>query len=632
MTDGFFRVAAATPKIRVADCGQNADAVLALMKECEKRRVGAVAFPELCLTGYTCGDLFRGRTLLAGAENALAGLLEQTKGINLLAFVGLPVAVGPELYNCAAAICHGRLLGLAAKTYLPNYSEFYEARHFSPAPPFGEATLCGQTVPLGGGLVFRCETVPGLAVGAEICEDLWVPAPPSQKLAAAGATVVFNLSASDETIGKAGYRRALVTGQSGRLICAYVYAGAGEGESTTDMVFAGERLVAENGTLLAKAEPFTAGLTVADIDLQRLAQERRRMTTWHGSADARTVSFSLDEPAFTPERKFPRLPFVPDDRNDLEERCEMILNLQAEGLKTRLAHTGLRHAVLGVSGGLDSTLALLVTVRAFDRLGLGRKGVMAVTMPGFGTTARTKSNAQKLAELLGTDFRTVPIGESVSLHFRDIGHDPAVRDVTYENAQARERTQVLMDLANQCGGLVIGTGDLSEMALGWATYNGDHMSMYGVNCSVPKTLVRHLVAHAAENSPAEVRAVLEDVLATPVSPELLPPENGEIAQKTEHIVGPYELHDFFLYYMLRFGFSPSKIYRMAAASFCGVYDAATVKKWLREFYRRFFSSQFKRSALPDGPKVGSVTLSQRGDWRMPSDASANLWLKEIDAL
>ena len=632
MTDGFFRVAAATPKIRVADCGQNADAVLALMKECEKRRVGAVAFPELCLTGYTCGDLFRGRTLLAGAENALAGLLEQTKGINLLAFVGLPVAVGPELYNCAAAICRGRLLGLAAKTYLPNYSEFYEARHFSPAPPFGEATLCGQTVPLGGGLVFRCETVPGLAVGAEICEDLWVPAPPSQKLAAAGATVVFNLSASDETIGKAGYRRALVTGQSGRLICAYVYAGAGEGESTTDMVFAGERLVAENGTLLAKAEPFTTGLTVADIDLQRLAQERRRMTTWHGPADARTVSFSLDEPAFTPERKFPRLPFVPDDRNDLEERCEMILNLQAEGLKTRLAHTGIRHAVLGVSGGLDSTLALLVTVRAFDRLGLGRKGVMAVTMPGFGTTARTKSNAQKLAELLGTDFRTVPIGESVSLHFRDIGHNPAVRDVTYENAQARERTQVLMDLANQCGGLVIGTGDLSEMALGWATYNGDHMSMYGVNCSVPKTLVRHLVAHAAENSPAEVRAVLEDVLATPVSPELLPPENGEIAQKTEHIVGPYELHDFFLYYMLRFGFSPSKIYRMAAASFCGVYDAATVKKWLREFYRRFFSSQFKRSALPDGPKVGSVTLSQRGDWRMPSDASANLWLKEIDAL
>ena len=632
MTDGFFRVAAATPKIRVADCEANADAVFELMRECGERRVGAVAFPELCLTGYTCGDLFRGRTLLAGAEDALAWLLERTKGMKLLAFVGLPIAAGAELYNCAAAICGGRLLGLATKTYLPNYSEFYEARHFSPGPQSGEVTLCGQTVPIGGGLVFRCENVPDLAVGAEICEDLWVPAPPSQQLAAAGATLIFNLSASDETIGKAGYRRALVTGQSGRLICAYVYAGAGEGESTTDMVFAGERLAAENGALLAESEPFTTGLTVADVDLQRLAQERRRMTTWHGGADARTVPFTLDEPSFTPERKFPRLPFVPDDRNDLEARCEMILNMQAEGLRARLASTGIRHAVLGVSGGLDSTLALLVTVRAFDRLGLGRKGVVAVTMPGFGTTARTKSNAQKLAELLGTEFRTVPIGESVSLHFRDIGHDPAVRDVTYENAQARERTQVLMDIANQCGGLVIGTGDLSELALGWATYNGDHMSMYGVNCSVPKTLVRHLVHHAAGASPENVRAVLEDVLATPVSPELLPPENGEIAQKTEHIVGPYELHDFFLYYMLRFGFSPSKIYRMAVSSFDGVYDAATVKKWLREFYRRFFASQFKRSALPDGPKVGSVTLSQRGDWRMPSDASANLWLKEIDAL
>lgn len=632
MTDGFFRAAAATPKIRVADCEYNAEEVFALMWECEVRHIGAVAFPELCLTGYTCGDLFRGRTLLDGAEKALARLLERTKDMNLLAFVGLPVAAGAELYNCAAAICRGRLLGLVTKTYLPNYSEFYEARHFSPGPQSGEVTLCGQTVPIGGNLVFRCENVPDLTVGAEICEDLWVPEPPSQKLAAAGATLIFNLSASDETIGKAGYRRSLVTGQSGRLICAYVYAGAGEGESTTDMVFAGERLAAENGTLLDEAKPFTTGLTVAEVDLQRLAQERRRMTTWHGSTDARVVTFRMDEPAFTPTRKFPRLPFVPDDRNDLTERCEMILNMQAEGLKTRLAHTGIRHAVIGVSGGLDSTLALLVTVRAFDRLGLDRKGVVAVTMPGFGTTARTKGNAQKLAELLGTDFRTVPIGESVSLHFRDIGHDPVVRDVTYENAQARERTQVLMDLANQCGGLVIGTGDLSELALGWATYNGDHMSMYGVNCSVPKTLVRHLVHHAAETSPENVRAVLEDVLATPVSPELLPPENGEIAQKTEHIVGPYELHDFFLYYMLRFGFSPSKIYRMAVSSFDGVYDDATVKRWLREFYRRFFTSQFKRSALPDGPKVGSVTLSQRGDWRMPSDASANLWLKEIDNL
>ena len=632
MTDGFFRVAAATPKIKVADCEQNKNAVAALMRECEEKNVGAVVFPELCLTGYTCGDLFRDRALLDGAEKALAQLLEQTKGMNLLAFVGLPVASGAELYNCAAVFCGGRLLGLVTKTFLPNYSEFYEARHFSPGPESGEITLCGQTVPIGGNLVFRCENVPGLTVGAEICEDLWVPCPPSQNLALAGASLLFNLSASDETIGKADYRRALVTGQSGRLLCAYAYAGAGAGESTTDMVFAGERLIAENGTLLKESEPFTDGLTVADIDLQRLLQERLHMTTWHGGGSAREVSFTLDEPSFTPERKFPRLPFVPDDREDLAHRCEMILNIQAAGLKTRLAHTRMAHAVVGVSGGLDSTLALLVTARAFDLLGLDRKGIVAVTMPGFGTTKRTKGNAQRLAELLGADFRVIPVGESVSLHFRDIGHDPSVRDVTYENAQARERTQVLMDLANQCGGLVIGTGDLSELALGWATYNGDHMSMYGVNCSVPKTLVRHLVHHAAVTGSDSLRAVLEDVLATPVSPELLPPENGEIAQKTENIVGPYELHDFFLYYMLRFGFSPSKIYRMAVASFAGVYDAATVKKWLREFYRRFFLSQFKRSALPDGPKVGSVTLSQRGDWRMPSDASASLWLREIDSL
>ena len=632
MKDGFFRVAAATPEIRVADCEYNRSAVAALMRECAARGVGAAAFPELCLTGYTCGDLFRDRTLLSGAEDALGKLLEETKDLNLLAFVGLPVPRVAALYNCAAAVCRGKLLGVAAKSFLPNYSEFYETRHFSPAPESGEITLCGQTVPFGAGLVFRCENVPGLAVGAEICEDLWVPSPPSEKLAKAGATVLFNLSASDETIGKACYRRALVTGQSGRLLCAYVYAGAGEGESTTDMIFAGERLIAENGTLLAQAEPFTEGLTVAEVDLERIAQERLHMTTWREEGSARDIPFTLDEPSFVPERKFPRLPFVPDDRTDLEARCEMILNMQAAGLKKRLKHTKMTHAVIGVSGGLDSTLALLVTARAFDSLGLDRKGIAAVTMPGFGTTARTKSNAQRLAELLGADFRTIPVGESVSLHFRDIGHDPETRDVTYENAQARERTQVLMDLANQCGGLVIGTGDLSELALGWATYNGDHMSMYGVNCSVPKTLVRHLVHHAAVTGTKELCAVLEDVLATPVSPELLPPENGEIAQKTESIVGPYELHDFFLYYMLRFGFTPGKIYRMAVSSFEGAYDAAAVKKWLREFYRRFFMSQFKRSALPDGPKVGSVTLSQRGDWRMPSDASAALWLREIDSL
>ena len=631
MKDGFFRIAAATPKIKVADCEYNMNSVLALMRECETRGVGAAAFPELCLTGYTCGDLFRGRTLIAGAERALGALLERTAGMDLLALVGLPVACGAELYNCAAVFCRGRLLGLAAKSYLPGYGEFYEGRHFSPAPECAEARLCGQTVPLGNSLLFRCETVPGLTVGAELCEDLWVPCPPSVRLAQAGATVLFNLSASDETIGKAPYRRGLVKGQSARLLCAYAYADAGEGESSTDLVFAGHDLIAENGTLLKESKPFTTGLTTADIDLQRLSQERLRMTTWRGGAAARVVPFSMKEPEFRLERKFPALPFVPDDEKELSERCEAILTMQAQGLRTRLEHTGSKRVALGVSGGLDSTLALLVTARAFDLLGLPRKGILAVTMPGFGTTARTKGNARKLAELLGAEFREIPIGDSVARHFRDIGHDPQVRDVTYENAQARERTQVLMDLANQCGGFVVGTGDLSELALGWATYNGDIMSMYGVNASIPKTLVRHLVRHAARTGPAELRALLEDVLATPVSPELLPPDHGEIAQKTEDLVGPYELHDFFLYYALRFGFPPAKIYRMAAASFAGRFDAATVRKWLRVFYRRFFASQFKRSCLPDGPKVGSAALSPRGDWRMPSDACVRLWLDELDA-
>ena len=630
--DGFFRIAAATPEIRPADCEFNRNAVLALMRECAAKQVGAVAFPELCLTGYTCGDLFRDRTLLAGAEQALAELLKETEELNLLAFVGLPVASGAELYNCAAAICRGKLLGLAAKKHLPNYCEFYEARHFSPAPDFAQAELCGASVPMGSRLVFCCENVPGLSAGAEICEDLWVPCPPSQELALSGASVIFNLSASDEVVGKAAYRRALVTGQAGRLLCAYAYAGAGKGESSTDMVFAGSRILSENGALLAESKPFTTGITSAEIDLERIAQERRHMTTWHSGGSAVRIPFRMEAPEFVPERVFPRLPFVPEDRGDLAERCEAILTMQAEGLATRLSRIGAKSAAVGVSGGLDSTLALLVTARAFDRAGLDRKGILAVTMPGFGTTARTHGNAQRLSELLGADFREVPIGESVSLHFRDIGHDPAVRDVTYENAQARERTQVLMDLANQSGGLVIGTGDLSELALGWATYNGDHMSMYGVNCSVPKTLVRHLVRHAAETGPADLRAVLEDVLGTPVSPELLPPQDGVIAQKTENIIGPYELHDFFLYYMLRFGFSPAKIYRMALRSFAGQFDGTEIKKWLREFYRRFFQNQFKRSALPDGPKVGTVTLSPRGDWRMPSDASAALWLREIDSL
>ena len=633
MNDGFLKIAAATPEVRVADCRYNLESVWALMQECEKRGVAAAAFPELCLTGYTCGDLFHDRTLITGAEAALSELLARSEQLNLLTLVGLPVAVGADLYNCAAVFCRGELLGLVPKFNLPNYTEFYEARYFTPGPEFREAELCGRKVPLGRNLVFRCSSMPGFAVGAEICEDLWVPDPPSVHLAQGGATVLFNLSASDEVIGKAPYRRDLVRMQSGRLACAYCYADAGEGESSTDLIYTGHSVIAENGTTLAESQQFTTGLTTADVDLERLSQERLRMTTWRNGEQGREIAFSMELPAFRLERKFPATPFVPGDVRDLSDRCEMILNLQACGLKTRLKHTGIKCAVLGVSGGLDSTLALLVTVRAFDLLGLDHRGIVAVTMPGFGTTGRTHSNAQRLAECLGARFTEVPIGASVTKHFQEIGHDPENRDVTYENAQARERTQILMDLANQCGGLVIGTGDLSELALGWATYNGDIMSMYGVNCSIPKTLVRHLVHHAAVTGPKELRALLEDVLDTPVSPELLPPEqNGEIAQKTENIVGPYELHDFFLYYMMRFGFSPGKIYRMALSAFEGKYDGPTVKKWLGEFYKRFFANQFKRSALPDGPKVGSVSLSQRGDWRMPSDASAELWKKEIENL
>jgi NAD+ synthetase len=632
MQDGFLKVAAATPSIRVADCVHNANAVYELMNQAAKRGVGVVVFPELCLTGYTCGDLFRERTLIAGAEQALLSLMERTKDLNLLAVVGLPVASGADLYNAAAVFCRGELLGLAVKSNIPNYTEFYEARYFTPAPEYREVRLCGETVPLGSRLVFPCESMPELVVGVEICEDLWVPTPPSAALARGGATLILNPSASDEIIGKSPYRRMLVNSQSGRLIAAYVYADAGEGESTTDLIYTGHNVIAENGMMLAESTQFFTGLTTADVDLQRLCQERLRMTTWTNGEAAVPVPFDMEFPEFEMERRIPALPFVPDDDKDLNERCELILNMQAWGLKTRLAHTRSKSVAVGISGGLDSTLALLVIVRAFDLLNLDRKGIRAVTMPGFGTTSRTKSNAQRLCELLGVHFQEVPIHAAVDQHFRDISHDPEVHDVTYENSQARERTQILMDIANQSGGFVIGTGDLSELALGWATFNGDIMSMYGVNSSIPKTLVRHLVHHAALTGGEELRVLLEDVLATPVSPELLPPVDGEIAQKTEDIVGPYELHDFFLYYMMRFGFAPGKIYRMAQRAFAGTYDDATIKKWLKNFYSRFFAQQFKRSCLPDGPKVGSISLSPRGDWRMPSDACARLWLDEIETL
>ncbi len=637
MRDGFFRVAAATPAVRAAQVAGNLRSIKELIFQAAEEGCGLVCFPELAVTAYTCGDLFRDAALLAAAEQGLAQLLEDTKELDILCAVGVPVPWEGALYNCAALFHRGRLLGLPAKEHIPNYGEFYEARHFTPAPDPVTVTYCGQKVPLGKGLLFPCENVPGLTVAAELCEDLWGAQPPSAALAQNGATVVLNASCSDEVIGKAEYRRDLVKMWSGHLLCAYVYADGGPGESTTDMVFAGHDLIAENGALLGESQLFTHGLTTADIDLERLVQERRRMNTWQDRRDSAVVRvpFRYREETlqnFQPRRKFSPAPFVPRDQEGLTSRCQLILTMQAQGLATRLSHIGCKSAVIGLSGGLDSTLALLVTVRAFDSLRLDRKGIYAVSMPCFGTTGRTKSNAQKIAEELGVDFREVSIEKAVRQHFADIGQDMDCLDAAFENSQARERTQVVMDLANRVGGIAIGTGDLSELALGWATYNGDHMSMYGVNASVPKTLVRYLVRYEAEHSGERLAQALFDVLDTPVSPELLPPKDGEISQKTEELVGPYELHDFFLYYMLRFGFAPGKIYRMACRAFEDAYAPETIKRWLATFYRRFFSQQFKRSCLPDGPKVGSVTLSPRGDLRMPSDASSQLWLEEIEKL
>lgn len=639
MKDGLIRIAAATPETGVADVKANIARMGELAREAARQGCAAAVFPELAVTGYTCGDLFRDATLLQAAERGLSQLMEETEDLDLLCVVGVPVAFRGGLYNCAAVFLRGRLLGLPAKTHIPNYAEFYEARHFTPAPERAETVLyCGQQAPMGGNLLFSCDNVPGLTVGVEICEDLWVAAPPSTRLAQYGATVLLNPSCSDETIGKAEYRRELVKSHSARLLAAYAYADSGFGESTTDMVFSGHRLIAENGTMLSESGLFTTGLTVAELDLERLVQERRRMSTWVERSDSEEltrVPFSFREEtvrAFEPQRVFPKTPFVPGNGGDLEERCSMILAMQSEGLAVRLKHVGCSTVVIGLSGGLDSTLALLVAVRAFDRLKLPHSGIKTYSMPGFGTTSRTKSNAQKMAEELGVSFREISIEKAVRQHFSDIGQKETTLDVTYENSQARERTQVLMDLANQCGGLVVGTGDLSELALGWATYNGDHMSMYAVNASIPKTLVRYLVRYAADHGGEALKRALYDVLDTPVSPELLPPKDGEIAQKTEELVGPYELHDFFLYYLLRFGFTPRKIYRMACRSFAGDYSPEVIRHWLRIFYRRFFTQQFKRSCLPDGPKVGSVTLSPRGDFRMPSDACSAVWLEEIDRL
>ncbi|WP_288618358.1 NAD(+) synthase [uncultured Eubacterium sp.] len=636
MRQGFIKVAALTPKVTVADTQANRKEICRLMDEAEAKGAKILVFPELCITGYTCGDLFYQQVLLREAKKELLAIAKYTQRKDYLAFVGLPLEYNGKLYNVAAAVTQGKVLGLVPKTHIPNYNEFYERRHFAPGmkQPVPVALDEDTVVPMGTRVLFQCRQMPELKIGAEICEDVWAPNPPGVEHALAGATLLVNLSASDETTGKDMYRKSLVTGQSGRLICGYVYCSAGDGESTQDVVYSGHNLIAENGTLLAESRRFCNESIYTELDVVRLNEERRRMSTFMTSDESYiNVEFSLKEEKTELTRFVDPAPFVPGNKADREKRCEEIFMIQAMGLKKRLEHTHAATAVVGISGGLDSTLALLVMVKAFDLIGKDHKDIVAVTMPGFGTTDRTYDNAVSLIKSLGATFREVSIVDSVRVHFKDIGQDEAVHDVTYENGQARERTQILMDIANKSGGMVIGTGDMSELALGWATYNGDHMSMYGVNASVPKTLVRHLVRYYADTCGDEtLQNVLYDVLDTPVSPELLPPEDGKISQKTEDIVGPYELHDFFLYYILRFGCTPKKIYRLANYAFAGTYDTETIQKWLKTFYRRFFSQQFKRSCLPDGPKVGTVAVSPRGDLRMPSDASARIWMEELEHL
>lgn len=634
MKHGFIKVAALTPKIRVADPVYNAEQIIAGMQEAVGKGAKLLVFPELCITGYTCQDLFAQELLLKQAREQLLVIAKATQGSDALIFVGLPLEREHKLYNVAAVIQDGEILAFVPKTYIPTYGEFYEARHFTignkqPVSFFFD----GDEVPFGTNILFEAEGIEGLIVGCEICEDMWVPETPALSHAIAGATVLVNLSASNETVGKDSYRQMLVKAASAKLIAAYIFSSAGEGESTQDIVFGGHNIIAENGTILAEARRFSGETIYADVDVHRLRGERRRMNTYLPGEEKEylILPFSLQAQETKLNRSFSRTPFVPTDRETKDKRCDEILSIQIHGLKKRYEHTGCQTAVIGVSGGLDSTLALLITMHAFDLLGLSRKGIYAVTMPCFGTTDRTYDNACRLAGILGCTLEEINIREAVLTHFRDIKQDADNHNVTYENGQARERTQILMDIANRENGLVIGTGDMSELALGWATYNGDHMSMYGVNVGVPKTLVRHLVSYVAEHCDSkELSDVLLDVLDTPVSPELLPPIDGKISQRTEDLVGPYELHDFFLYYMLRCGFEPVKIYRIARASFAGAYEDEVILKWLKVFYRRFFAQQFKRSCLPDGPKVGSVAVSPRGDLRMPSDACAHIWLQELE--
>lgn len=634
MKDGFLKVACATPEVRVADIEYNTRKIIEMLDEARGKDAKIIVFPELCITAYTCSDLFMQKDIIASAKEAVLKIAEKTD--RRIVIVGLPVAYKNCLYNCAAVLNNGRVAAIVPKENIPNYNEFYEARHFAEGTfETTEIEIGGYSVPFGTDILIKSENASDLCLAVEICEDLWSPLPPSVRHSLAGANVIANLSCSNELIAKAEYREMLVKAQSARLYCAYLYADAGYGESTTDLVFSGDDIIAENGTVLARSERFTNSVVYSEIDLEKITGERIKTTTYPnvGSENYTSVYVDLDVCDTELTRKIDKLPFVPAAEETRRSRCEEILTLQAEGLKRRLDHTNASTAVIGISGGLDSTLALLAAVRAFDSLGKDRKGITAVTMPCFGTTDRTYNNAVNFAKSLGVTLREINIKEAVNLHFRDIGHDPEKLDVTYENSQARERTQILMDIANENGGPVIGTGDLSELALGWATYNGDHMSMYAVNAGIPKTLIRYLVDYEAERTENDIlKKTLEDILNTPVSPELLPPKDGEISQKTEHIVGPYELHDFFLYYLVRFGFRPRKILRLAEFAFGGEYTREFILDWLKVFYRRFFSQQFKRSCLPDGPKIGSVALSPRGDWRMPSDASVMLWRSELEKL
>lgn len=637
MKQGFVKVAAATPDIKVADVSYNTKQICKLIDETVANGAKIVVFPELCVTGYTCGDLFFQDILLEKAKEALNEIAIYTKSKDALIFVGVPLAINGKLYNVAAALNRGKIIGLVTKTFLPNYSEFYEMRTFQAGPEEARVILYeGEQVAFGPQILFKAKDMEGLIVSAEVCEDVWSPIPPSIMAATEGATILVNCSASSETYGKDGYRTSLISGQSARMIAGYVYANAGAGESTTDLVFGGHNIIAENGTILKESRRYMNDVIYSEIDVRRLLNERRKNTTFQqmsGKHFLVTVPFEIEKEETELTRSISQMPFIPEDEKERDECCEEILMIQALGLKKRLQHANCKNVVIGISGGLDSTLALLVAVKTFDMIGIDRKNIMAVTMPCFGTTDRTYQNACSLIEKLGVTLREISIRKAVENHFKDINHKEDFFDITYENAQARERTQVLMDIANMENGMVIGTGDMSELALGWATYNGDHMSMYGVNASIPKTFVRFIVKYCAlECEDPVLQNVLLDILDTPISPELLPAKEGEIEQKTEDVVGPYELHDFYLYYMLRYGYEPSKIYRLAKKAFFGVYDDETILKWLKSFCRRFFTQQFKRSCLPDGPKVGTVGLSPRGDLRMPSDACVTIWLDDLERL